>query len=1325
MLESSLRNCYYGGNDLGAFCDGEKTVFKLWSPGAEVVFLNLYRNGNEGMEAFRREAMRPEENGVWSGLFPEDLNGVYYDYEIQRGEDLTRTADPYARACGANGARSMVLRPELTDPEGWEEDRAPEQGSEDVIYELNVREYSWDPAGGFPEEVRGTYRAFGVEDTTVNGDGIHPTGMRYLQKLGVTHIQLMPVYDFGSVDETGPKEQFNWGYDPVNYWIPEGFYSSDPYHGEVRVRECKEMVQNLHRNGFRVIMDVVYNHTYRKDSWLERTVPGYYYRTEEDGTWCNGSDCGNDVASERPMCGKYILDSVLYWAREYHMDGFRFDLMGLLDTDLMNRIQEALDREFGEGEKLIYGEPWSARASRMEPGSYPANKENIRRLNPRIGVFCDNTRDAVKGHVFERNQPGFVNGGEGLENDILRGVTAWCAPGSAALAQAPSQIITYVSAHDNLTLWDKLADTLHPEGGYHTESQEFRKAYRLAAAIYMTCQGHLFFLSGEEFGRTKEGLEDSYCSPISVNRLDWSRAWENEDLTAYYRGLIALRKRLPGLCDKSGRASDRLLWSETRPGVVCFRMDNRPAAPDMRFRDCDGWEELFVVYNRTENPVRVELPAGDWHWLVKGAYSHCWERKEPARGDSVTVDGVSAAVLGKTRKGKSMTDMKFIYGKNDFKTQERGEENCWLLTNGLGGFSSSTAVNSVTRNDHALLMASLKAPNVRWNLVHRLSERLTAEGMPGYWLSTQSLEGQEDEDGYRYLSEFSFEDYPEWRFHAGGVEVVRSVVMEPGANTVAVRYELDNQSGKDWKLEIIPRYQFVPKGQDLDPAQRFSVETGTESAVVSQHVRLYFESNAAESRIYPKGETCRYAYDVCDGRRENGRTIALHQFSALVPAGASRTVELVYSMKREVPGTEQSDARTAKGFPEQNVSSGRFDRIRDLLCRERRMLAETARFSDPTARMLAKSAGQFISSRESTGADTILAGFPFFEDWGRDTMIAMAGCCISVRRYETAKSILRTFAAYEKDGLMPNLFPEGGKEPMYNTVDAALLFINSVWLYVQKSGDQAFVGEMWPVMERIVEHYRKGTDFGIHMDADGLIMAGEGLDQVTWMDVRVGEILPTPRHGKPVEINAYWYNALRIMEQFSGSMSSADGQDYAALAEQVKKSFSEQFWLEEEGYLKDVVSGTKSDRQIRCNQIWAVSMPFTMLTREQEEKVVQTVWEKLYTPYGLRTLAPEDEEFHPYYGGEQLERDLAYHQGTVWVFPLGAYYLAYLKVHDNSKEAKETVRRRLEVMESALREGCVGQLPEIYDGENPTVSRGCFAQAWSVGEILRVYEALE
>lgn len=639
MLETSVRNSYYEGKDLGVSLDGEKTVFKLWSPGAEAVCLNLYRTGNGEDESFRREEMVPGEDGVWEKCFAEDLNGIYYDYEIRRNGSWVRTADPYARACGVNGSRSMAVRLEETDPEGWETDRAPEKGPETVVYELNVREYSWDPSGGFPEEVRGTYRAFGVEDTTLNNDGVHPTGMNYLKHLGVTHIQLMPVYDFGSVDETDSEDQFNWGYDPVNYWIPEGSYSSDPYHGEVRIREFKEMIQHLHRNGFRVIMDVVYNHTYQQDSWLERTVPGYYYRKEEDGSWCNGSDCGNDIASERPMCGKYILESVLYWAEEYHVDGFRFDLMGLLDTDLMNRIQRTLDEKFGEGEKLIYGEPWSARESNMEPGSYPANKENIRRLDSRIGVFCDCTRDAVKGHVFYRKEPGFVNGGEGFEEDILHAVTAWC--GSEEFSpKAPSQVITYVSAHDNLTLWDKLVDTLAPEGGYHTESQKLRRVYRLAAAIYMTCQGHLFMLSGEEFGRTKEGVEDSYCSPLSINRLDWERAYENADLAEYYRGLIALRKRLPGLCDKSEQAVKRMLWQEKKKGFVSFRLDNRGEI-------AENFREILVAYNSTEEDVMLELPAGEWHWLVNGADSHCWEQQEPVSGTSVCVKGISAIVLGR------------------------------------------------------------------------------------------------------------------------------------------------------------------------------------------------------------------------------------------------------------------------------------------------------------------------------------------------------------------------------------------------------------------------------------------------------------------------------------------------------------------------------------------------------------------------------------------------------------------------------------------------------------------------------------------------------
>ena len=385
---------------------------------------------------------------------------------------------------------------------------------------------------------------------------------------------------------------------------------------------------------------------------------------------------------------------------------------------------------------------------------------------------------------------------------------------------------------------------------------------------------------------------------------------------------------------------------------------------------------------------------------------------------------------------------------------------------------------------------------------------------------------------------------------------------------------------------------------------------------------------------------------------------------------------------------------------------------------------ERGSWKSEIAKALARSASAFVTRRESTGGKTILAGYPFFEDWGRDTMIALPGICLSTGQYETAKSILRTFAVNERKGLMPNLFPEGGKEPMYNTVDAALLFINCVYLYYEKTKDKAFIEEMYPVMERIITAYREGTDYGIAMDADGLIRAGKELDQVTWMDVRIGKILPTPRHGKPVEINAYWYNALKIMDFFAGVLGHPKEQ-YQEMAEKVKLSFREKFWMEEKHCLKDVLSGEAADTQIRCNQIWAVSLPFTMMDKEKEKQVVETVFEKLYTPYGLRTLEKEDPDFHPFYGGEMMERDLAYHQGTVWPFPMGAYYLAYLKVNSWSEKARGRVKRQMEALECAMREGCIGLLPEIYDGENPASSKGCFAQAWSVGEILWVYENLE
>lgn len=669
--------------------------------------------------------------------------------------------------------------------------------------------------------------------------------------------------------------------------------------------------------------------------------------------------------------------------------------------------------------------------------------------------------------------------------------------------------------------------------------------------------------------------------------------------------------------------------------------------------------------------------------------------------------------------------MKFIYGKQDWKTFERGEENCYLMTNGLGGFSSLTAIGSCSRNDHSVLMACVKSPNHRYNMIHRLEELLrlgeeeiyissqdyknggtgecteqTADDGAGCGTKNGADHRRRREEGYLWQTEFSYEDYPEWRYLVKGVEVRKKIVLMQGGNAVGISYKIRNDSGENVTLEVLPHLQFTPKGALLEESQQFVMEG---KSVSSQGKRLYFETNGTVRALQPRFcQNLYYAYDACDGRRDTGRTLVNHSVSFAVADEETEVLELVYGMTQELPGVEE-------------------------LCRDlrehRRLLVQQAGFSDERAQALAAGADQFISYRASTAKQTILAGFPFFEDWGRDTMIAINGCCLSTHRYETAKSILQTFRTYCSRGLMPNLFPEGAEAPGYNTVDASLLFILAVYEYYRKTRDCVFVKSMYGTMAEIIEWYRKGTDYGIGMDQDGLIAAGQDYDQVTWMDVRVGNILPTPRHGKPVEINAYWYNALRIMDELSHLCPEMAG-DYGELADRVKESFG-QFWNEDAGCLKDVLSGTKADGQIRCNQIWAVSLPFSVLPPEREKQVVDVVFRKLYTPYGLRTLAPEDEEFCPVYGGSQLERDLAYHQGTVWVFPLGGYYLAYLKVHGYSEEAKDCVRNGLEAMEAALREGCVGQLPEIYDGQNPTSSRGCFAQAWSVGEILRVYDALE
>ena len=606
---------------------------------------------------------------------------------------------------------------------------------------------------------------------------------------------------------------------------------------------------------------------------------------------------------------------------------------------------------------------------------------------------------------------------------------------------------------------------------------------------------------------------------------------------------------------------------------------------------------------------------------------------------------------------------------------------CFLLWNGLGGYCSLCEDFSVDRADAGVLVAAVKAPNVRITLVHSLAEQLQAEGKD-ISLSMESCD---------------LEGIPFWRYKSEALSVERACAMAYGENTTAVVYHIQNDADVPCTFAAIPYLKFTPKETALAEKKRFTLK---DNAVTAEGYTLYIHTEG-EIAPFADWKTFSYPADEEDGRPEKGLAGSCCKISLTVPAKSKGKLEIVFST-------------------EKTVSSAC-----DILEAERKRLnalKENSPFSDPVAKKLAVSADSFIARRDSTKGKTILAGYPLFSDWGRDTMIALPGLCLSTGRYEDAKDILRTFLAYEKDGLVPNLFPEGGQAPMYNTVDAALLLIDAVWLYFERTKDLSFAEEAFPTLERIIAAYRRGTHHNIGMDEDGLIYAGGGFDQVTWMDVRIEDILPTPRHGKPVEINAYWYNALKIMANLA-SLLGKGGEGYEALAQKVKASFSEKFYIPEKGYLKDVLSGTEADEQIRCNQVWALSMAFTMLPKAWEERVLETVKTHLLTPCGLRTLSPRDPQYHGFYGGSQFKRDMAYHQGTTWVFPMGAYLRACLKVY--GKEGTVHVKQILSNIEAMLEEGCVGQLPEIYDGDSPKKGKGCYAQAWSVGEILRVYEVLE
>jgi pullulanase len=564
--------------------------------------------------------MKRSARGTWSLALPGVPKNLYYTYRVSVCGELREAVDPYARATGANGRRGQIVDLRETDPSGWAQDRRPpcRLPTEAVIYELHVRDATIHPASGVRH--RGKY--LGLAEKPL---------ISHLQRLGVTHVHLLPMQDFESVDETRPDGRYNWGYDPQNYNVPEGSYATDAHDGRVRIREFKRAVLGLHRAGIGVVMDVVYNHTFRAgDSAFNRIVPDYYYRARPDGSFSNGSGCGNETASERPMFRKFMIDSLLYWAREYHVDGFRFDLMGLHDLETMRRIRAVLDRV--DPSILLYGEGWTGGDSPLANGKR-AMKTDVRRLRG-IAAFNDGLRDALKGPVSEHGKPGFVSGADSVEEALKAGIVAAVAHPDVSYpagndwhgpwAGEPWRCISYDSCHDNHTLWDRL------RLGAPSASEAARiRMNKLCAAILMTSQGICFLHAGEEFLRTKNGEENSYNKPDAVNRLDWVRARKYRGVTAYYQGLIAIRRAYPELRLRSA--------AEIRAKLRFLPM---PAARMVGFHV----GRLVVIHNARSERMSVKLPGAGWQVLADAAAAGINAARKVA-GETVDVPRISSLVL--------------------------------------------------------------------------------------------------------------------------------------------------------------------------------------------------------------------------------------------------------------------------------------------------------------------------------------------------------------------------------------------------------------------------------------------------------------------------------------------------------------------------------------------------------------------------------------------------------------------------------------------------------------------------------------------------------
>ena len=642
-----------------------------------------------------------------------------------------------------------------------------------------------------------------------------------------------------------------------------------------------------------------------------------------------------------------------------------------------------------------------------------------------------------------------------------------------------------------------------------------------------------------------------------------------------------------------------------------------------------------------------------------------------------------------------------------------GVQKEWVLTNGIGGYAGSSVTGAHARKHHGYLIASLHPPVERFVILSKINERLIRSSEKMDFTVEQYLADDGStayREGIEYLNSFTYDGLVHFATKAPEFTMTKTLAFEHGKNTIAVSYDIQND-GEAATLVLTPlfNYRVHHDASTVDTLKFDTTYEQPEIRLVPQQnkdvtIRLFTDDGTVVpcEEKYTTGMQLQKELDVESDALDDNYTP--YQIEFPLDAGCRKKISIVCTIE---------DAYEKDAFATAAAEMARFD-----------ALEKKAGYHDELAETLTIAADHFLAYRQSTGLMTVLAGLPWFTDWGRDTMIALTGLTLSTGRYQDARDILTTFARYVHHGMVPNMFPDEGTDPLYNTADASMWYFYAVGKYLDYTGtpeDYAFVQEtIYPKLKEIIAAYEHGTDFSIYMEEDGLIHAGSGLDQVTWMDVRVGDWVATPRHGKPVEINALWYHALCLMEEWATRFRE-DGSHYAALAAHAKKSFAKEFWNEKDGCLYDVVDGLEGDASLRPNQIYAVSLPHRMLDADKEKKIVDKVYEKLYAKTGLRSLSPDDKEYHPTYEGCLDKRDHAYHQGTSWGFLLGGFLTAYVHVYGTSKEVITQVDAMLDATREQFYHGCIGSIAEIFDGDEPHTSRGCYAQAWSVGEILRAY----